>query len=678
MGYWAAVSYALSNKIKGLIESGYSIDWVEFPDGFGIGYFTAQSKLTLEDKFTDLKILVTSHCPVSYIEELDGKNPYQLPRYFMKEMEKFTILAADAVICPSSIHSSFLMEKWGVDKAKLHVVFNPCRIGLSISNEPSTFEKIDYACAARISPSKGIPELLSAFDLYWQQGGASNLHLFGADGTNEQGVSTTEVLARKYKKWVDDKKLVFRGNVDHGFLAAQTTKIRALFHPSKYETFAYAVAEHMAKGGVVATSNTGGHVELFESGRRGFSFSLNNTPSILEVIRNLDGCTKEELQAIGSAAAHRIEDLCGYSIYLAAKENVLKSLPREVLQFPFVTGDTKVFPNDPVDRTQPLLSIVIPHFNLGDLVEETVTSALESTLEDIEILIVDDCSTDPKSIAVIGRLEGMDRRIRVIRKQNSGVAETRNRGASEARGKYIALLDADDTVEPTYYERAVKILNQYNNVGFVGCWNNDFDDNGLIKIWTTFNPEMPRQLVFNTTNCAGIVVRRQAYLDHGQYDKNLRMFLDDWEGTIALMCAGVRGVMIPQPLFNYRIRPGSLFRDKRHLWERNYSYIAEKHSVTFARYSPEIVSFLNANGPNTEYSNPTFPSHYEHLQNLVTGAVPVSVGAGGRLDRMVRGYYNFVTVNPSGRKLRRWGHVIIEPIASVIFAMARLTRKMLR
>ncbi|WP_439272355.1 glycosyltransferase [Pseudochrobactrum sp. HB0163] len=671
MGYWPSISYAISNKIKSLMESGYSADWIEFPDGFGIGYFTIQRKLTLEKNFKDLKILVTSHCPVSYIEELEGKNLFQIQKYFIKEMEKFCLLGADAIISPSQFHADFLIKNWGIDYGKITVIHN---LYEPLSDLPPN-EKVSlqgYATVSRVSPQKGIPQLIAVFDNYWQNGGQSPLHIFGADVTINNGQSNIEFLKTKYQKWIINEKLIFRGNIDHASLRKELRQIKALFHPSKYETFAYSVIEHMADNGLVAASQNGGHAEILEHEVTGFIFDAENPIETEQIIHRIDDLSIKQVKHMGRLAAEKVKNICNYQIYMTKREKVLSLPPKHPKIFPFVTGEQRVFENSYTNIKDPILSVVIPHYNLGDLVKETVRSVIISTLTNIEIIIVDDGSTDEKSKKIIEELPSLDQRIKLIKKKNSGVADTRNIGVAAARAKYIALLDADDTIEPTYYERAVSILEHYNNVGFVGCWNNDFDDTGTLKIWTTFNPEMPRQLIFNSTNCAGIIVRKEAYLAHAQHDPELGMFLDDWDSTIGLVCAGIRGVMIPHALFNYRVRPGSLFQDKAHLWEKNYNFIINKHHKTFEKYSREIIAFLNANGSNKMYSNPTFPSASEQPH------IAPPIGFGGRLDKMTRGYYQFVLHHPFGKKLRKHGNFIINFTAQTLFMIAKFGKRILQ
>ena len=171
-----------------------------------------------------------------------------------------------------------------------------------------------------------------------------------------------------------------------------------------------------------------------------------------------------------------------------------------------------------------------------------------------------------------------------------------------------------------------------------------------MRLWPTFNPEIPRQMIMNTTNCQGLVVRRDAYLAHGQHDPELGMLLDDWEATISMVLNGVRGVMIPHPLFKYRIREDSIFRDKFRMFNINYNYIIDKHQDKLSGTYGEIIKFLNANGPNTQYHNPTFPPERNTHPEPTQTATPHQ--AEGRLVQLAHKYYDRVNQPGAIRDLR--------------------------
>ena len=187
---------------------------------------------------------------------------------------------------------------------------------------------------------------------------------------------------------------------------------------------------------------------------------------------------------------------------------------------------------------------------MAAFIDETIDSVLACDWPEVEIVLVDDGSTDPISIAKLDALEAAadgwpdGRVLRVLRGPNAGVAAARNKGAKAATGALMALLDADDIVCPDYYSRAINVLKSYDNLAFVGAWNEDFRDadGSTIRVWSTWNPEPPSQLIFNLTNCQGLIYWRDAFLEAGQHDPSLKMFLDDWESVISLMAAGLRGV----------------------------------------------------------------------------------------------------------------------------------------
>ena len=106
---------------------------------------------------------------------------------------------------------------------------------------------------------------------------------------------------------------------------------------------------------------------------------------------------------------------------------------------------------------RPLVSVVVPAYNAAWSLDETLASVCAQTYRDIEVLVVDDGSTDATA-DVAAAWSQRDCRVRLIRKPNGGVASARNRGLREARGVYVAPIDADDLWAPDNVERQVAAL----------------------------------------------------------------------------------------------------------------------------------------------------------------------------------------------------------------------------
>lgn len=115
-----------------------------------------------------------------------------------------------------------------------------------------------------------------------------------------------------------------------------------------------------------------------------------------------------------------------------------------------------------------MVSIITPVYNAAEYLPDTIKMVQEQTCKDWELLLIDDCSGD-KSCQVIEELldRHPDNRIRLLRQEeNQGAARARNRGLKEARGRYIAFLDADDVWKPQKLERELAFMKE-KEVGFV-------------------------------------------------------------------------------------------------------------------------------------------------------------------------------------------------------------------
>ena len=116
---------------------------------------------------------------------------------------------------------------------------------------------------------------------------------------------------------------------------------------------------------------------------------------------------------------------------------------------------------------KPILSVIVPIYNTECFLEACVNSIIKQTLDDIEIILVDDGSTD-NCPNICDLYAEKDKRITVIHKQNGGLSSARNAGINISTGKYIGFVDSDDTIMLEMYEAMLTIAQQ-ENVDFVMC-----------------------------------------------------------------------------------------------------------------------------------------------------------------------------------------------------------------
>ncbi|MEH2321547.1 glycosyltransferase family 2 protein [Nostoc sp.] len=247
------------------------------------------------------------------------------------------------------------------------------------------------------------------------------------------------------------------------------------------------------------------------------------------------------------------------------------------------------------------VSVCIPFYNCGHYITETLNSVFASTYPDLEVIIFNDGSTDKKSLETLLVIEQTYSNLKIIHSENLGVAAARNKIAEIASGEYIAFLDADDQVFPTFYAQAVKVLQQYKNVGFVASWIKEFGDSE--KVWVAWNTEFPYLLAHNTLGVC-TVIRKAAYLATGGMKSLLAENLEDYECWINMSEKGWLGVVIPELHYFYRIRSDSrLQKSNREQLLYLYELIAALHPELYQDYGAEIYHLLNQNGASWLWDN---------------------------------------------------------------------------
>jgi glycosyltransferase involved in cell wall biosynthesis len=226
---------------------------------------------------------------------------------------------------------------------------------------------------------------------------------------------------------------------------------------------------------------------------------------------------------------------------------------------------------------RPVVSIVIPCYNYGEFLKDAVDSVYRQTFLSYEIIIVDDGSTDPATQEVLRTYEEKSAeksRLRVLRKENGGLPAALNTGIRAARGLYICCLDADDTLEPTYLEKTLILLETAADSGFAYSWLRSFGDRRYI--WRT-KPLDPYDLPHKNCSYSAALYRRADWEKAGGYAEDMRGGYEDWEFWIRLMRLGARGYAIEESLFNYRRHGRTMLDDAQNRHAELVGEIRKRH-----------------------------------------------------------------------------------------------------
>jgi len=221
----------------------------------------------------------------------------------------------------------------------------------------------------------------------------------------------------------------------------------------------------------------------------------------------------------------------------------------------------------------PIMSVIVPCYNAGRTIAETLQCVIEQTFSDWEAIVLDDGSTDDSGM-VAESFARRNPRMRVMRRANSGVSATRNAGASVASGRYIAFLDADDRWHPAYLQRLAAHLQRRPDIGISFAVARIIDPEGRPTGSTSSRQPGPFTtfdfLSSNpTTTCSNLIVRRDVFNALGGFREDLCHA----EDQLFLIRAHLASIVIEgcaETLVDYRVNASGLSSDleaMRHGWE---------------------------------------------------------------------------------------------------------------
>lgn len=218
------------------------------------------------------------------------------------------------------------------------------------------------------------------------------------------------------------------------------------------------------------------------------------------------------------------------------------------------------------DSQGALVSVVIPAHNAAGTLPDTLASARAQSYSPLEILVVDDGSTDGTA-ALVEAAASQDSRIRLIRQPNSGVAAARNAGIAAARGAFVAPLDADDLWHPEKIALQMAVFARSTEpLGFVYAWSRRVDARGCVGS-DQGEPRLEGDvfadlLTYNFINNASTaLLRRRSILAAGGFDATLRQAGAQGAEDIALYLAIAEREAVgvaPYYLVGYRQMPGTM------------------------------------------------------------------------------------------------------------------------
>lgn len=239
----------------------------------------------------------------------------------------------------------------------------------------------------------------------------------------------------------------------------------------------------------------------------------------------------------------------------------------------------------------PKVSVIIPCYNLGEYIDEAVESVINQTYQDVEIIIINDGSTDELTNRL---LSGYTKpKTRVLTIPHQGLAAARNAGIKESQGEYILPLDADDKIGRRYVEEAVKILDSNTGVGIVYCDAVFFGEK--TGRWELKEYSLQQELIENQIFCSAFFIKRDWEIAGG-YNTNMIYGYEDWDFWLSLIEMGRKVHKLPDVYFFYRIREDSMIQktdDEKQRFLLRQIYL--NHLSLYSREFPDPLNLYFEN-----------------------------------------------------------------------------------
>lgn len=235
---------------------------------------------------------------------------------------------------------------------------------------------------------------------------------------------------------------------------------------------------------------------------------------------------------------------------------------------------------------KPRISIIIPCYNQAHYLGDTIKSALDSDYPNIEIIIVNDGSTD-HTVELAEEFCAKYPNIILLSQINRGVSHARNAGIEIATGKYILPLDGDDLISPNYVPEAINVLENNPNVKVVYCEAVKFDKN---RQWPwKLKPFSLESLAKDNMIFVSGIYYKADWKKVGGYSEDLMKGHEDWEFWIKLLKSGGEVTKLPFVGFYYRITGESR--------RKFYRKVSKKNTVDYINKNHHEFALHYLNGP---------------------------------------------------------------------------------
>src|SRR5215203_791991 len=300
LGHVTNISYEFADIVRRFVGQEGAPDVIEAQEYLGIAYYLLQFKHLQYDWCRNIPVVITMHSPSFLYMEYNHVLQYRYPNYWICEMERFCLQAADLLLSPSQFILDELNKRFELNNKEVEIVPNPFQVkGVTAGgNTSQTADQIVFY--GKLTVQKGAFKLLQYFKELWEEGFSEPLYLVGGQDIvyHPEGKTMGDIIRTKYKSFIEKGLLRLEDRIKPSEIKTRLADAKVVIIPSANDNLPYVAFEMLELGKVVLVSKQGGHSEVVEDGKDGFVFDHNQPETFAQQLKTILQLSAEERRSI--------------------------------------------------------------------------------------------------------------------------------------------------------------------------------------------------------------------------------------------------------------------------------------------------------------------------------------------------------------------------------------------
>jgi len=548
------VQLYLSERVRYALEElhqRHHFDLIEFAEWGALGFRCVQAKRA-GVAFQDTRLIVRLHSSSQWMREGNHQWLSDPNEVEVDYCERYAFEHADIQVSPSRYMFEYARQVgWDV-RPDARVIPYPYPDAEFVPAQPPEATPPELVFFGRLETRKGLQVFVNAVR---QLDPRLKITFLGRVNTLGDGKSALEYIkenlrGRSYQLLTDynrEQALRYLSQGDRLAILA-----------SLADNSPFTVIECATNGLPFLASRVGGIPELLPD--ECFQHRLLFEPNTRDLLRCLQAYL--DLPADDRAelclAARRATDVREHNRAAVDLYRDLVLEPTQLVGARSVSEDKSLAYAAGSDGELPLVTVAIAYYNLGAHLPATLASLAAQTYPNLEVLVINDGSTDAHSQEVFAQQQALYPHFRFLTQVNAGIGATRNRGLAEARGEYFIPMDADNVARPHMIERFVSALRRNPDLAALSCFclafkdENDLDNQEFQYAYRPTGGPHILASIKNVYGDANAIFRTDLFRAAGGYETDRDSSWEDLEAFVKLVNAGYRMDTLPEYLFYYR------------------------------------------------------------------------------------------------------------------------------